>query len=153
MNNNAVRATVARRVSIWSSAAIAVLLVLICGALSWVLTNQAQQRTLDYMSAEAASVARVADALDRTARDSANRLYDVLAGDFEGGAFTLDGDGELAFNGQKLNGNFDAVDRFTRRTGGVATIFARKGSDDFIRITTRAARTRWARRRCSRCPT
>ncbi|ANH68851.1 methyl-accepting chemotaxis protein [Mitsuaria sp. 7] len=135
-NNNAVRATVARRVSIWSSAAIAVLLIVICGALSWVLTNQAQQRTLDYMSAEAASVARVADALDRTARDSANRLYDVLAGDFEGGAFTLDGDGELAFNGQKLNGNFDAVDRFTRRTGGVATIFARKGTDDFIRITT-----------------
>ncbi len=135
-NNNAVRATVARRVSIWSSAAIAVLLVVICGALSWVLTNQARQRTLDYMSAEASSVARVADALDRTARESANRLYDVLAGDFEGGAFTLDGDGELAFNGQKLNGNFDAVDRFTRRTGGVATIFARKGTDDFIRITT-----------------
>ncbi|WP_431101943.1 methyl-accepting chemotaxis protein [Roseateles noduli] len=135
-NNNAVRATVARRVSIWSSAAIAVLLIVICGALSWVLTNQARQRTQDYMSAEAASVARVADALDRTARDSANRLYDVLAGDFEGGTFTLDGDGELAFNGQKLNGNFDAVDRFTRRTGGVATIFARKGTDDFVRITT-----------------
>ncbi|WP_416761065.1 Cache 3/Cache 2 fusion domain-containing protein [Roseateles sp. So40a] len=135
-NNNAVRATVARRVSIWSSAAIAVLLVVICGALSWVLTNQAQQRTLDYMSAEASSVARVADALDRTARDSANRLYDVLAGDFAGGAFTLEGDGELAFNGQKLNGNFDAVDRFTRLTGGNATIFARKGTDDFIRITT-----------------
>ncbi|MBB3294807.1 methyl-accepting chemotaxis protein-2 (aspartate sensor receptor) [Mitsuaria sp. BK045] len=135
-NNNAVRATVARRVSIWSSAAIAVLLIVICGALSWVLTNQAQQRTLDYMSAEASSVARVADALDRTARDSANRLYDVLAGDFAGGAFTLEGDGELAFNGQKLNGNFDAVDRFTRLTGGNATIFARKGTDDFIRITT-----------------
>ena len=135
-NNNAVRATVARRVSIWSSVAIAALLIVICGALSWVLTNQAQQRTLDYMSAEASSVARVADALDRTARDSANRLYDVLAGDFAGGAFTLEGDGELAFNGQKLNGNFDAVDRFTRLTGGNATIFARKGTDDFIRITT-----------------
>nr|WP_297383015.1 Cache 3/Cache 2 fusion domain-containing protein [uncultured Roseateles sp.] len=135
-NNNAVRATVARRVSIWSSVAIAALLIVICGALSWVLTNQAQQRTLDYMSAEASSVARIADALDRTARDSANRLYDVLAGDFAGGAFTLEGDGELAFNGQKLNGNFDAVDRFTRLTGGNATIFARKGADDFIRVTT-----------------
>jgi len=135
-NNNAVRATVARRVSLWSSAAIAALLIIICGTLSWVLTKQAQQRTLDYMSAEAASVARVADALDRTARESANRLYDVLAGDFAGGAFTLEGDGELAFNGQKLNGNFDAVDRFTRLTGGNATIFARKGTDDFIRVTT-----------------
>lgn len=177
-NNNAVRATVARRVSIWSSVAIAALLIVICGALSWVLTNQAQQRTLDYMSAEASSVARVADALDRTARDSANRLYDVLAGDFAGGAFTLEGDGELAFNGQKLNGNFEAVDRFTRLTGGNATIFARKGTDDFIRITTSvkkedgsravgttldragaayaklaAGETYVGRRRCSRCPT
>ncbi|OWQ93609.1 hypothetical protein CDN99_03885 [Roseateles aquatilis] len=135
-NSNAVRATVARRVSLWSSAAIAAMLVLICGALSWVLTNQARQRTVDYMSAEAASVARVADALDRTARDSANQLYQVLAGDFDKGTFTLDADGELSFDGHKLNGNFDAVDRFTQRTGGAATIFARKGTDDFVRITT-----------------
>ncbi|WP_343631498.1 Cache 3/Cache 2 fusion domain-containing protein [Roseateles sp.] len=135
-NMNAARATVARRVSLWSSAAIAAMLVLICGALSWVLTDQARQRTVDYMSAEAASVARVADALDRTARDSANRLYDVLAGDFTGGEFALSGDGELSYNGQKLNGNFDAVDRFTRLTGGNATIFARKGADDFVRVTT-----------------
>lgn len=34
-----------------------------------------------------------------------------------------------------LNGNFDLVDRFTAKTGAVATIFVRKG-DDFVRITT-----------------
>ncbi|MDW7697295.1 Cache 3/Cache 2 fusion domain-containing protein [Xanthomonas euvesicatoria] len=36
---------------------------------------------------------------------------------------------------QALNLNFDAVDRFAKATGGVATIFARIG-DDFVRITT-----------------
>ncbi|OQP83149.1 chemotaxis protein [Xanthomonas phaseoli pv. syngonii LMG 9055] len=36
---------------------------------------------------------------------------------------------------QALNLNFDAVDRFAKATGGVATIFARTG-DDFVRITT-----------------
>lgn len=34
-----------------------------------------------------------------------------------------------------LNQNFDAVDRFTEMTGGVATVFARAG-DDFLRVTT-----------------
>ncbi|AZR22730.1 methyl-accepting chemotaxis protein [Xanthomonas vasicola] len=36
---------------------------------------------------------------------------------------------------QALNLNFDAVDRFAKATGGVATIFTRTG-DDFVRITT-----------------
>ncbi|MET0208221.1 MAG: Cache 3/Cache 2 fusion domain-containing protein, partial [Burkholderiaceae bacterium] len=129
------RATVARRVSLLASAAIAVMLVFICGALSLVLTRQASDRTVDYMASEASSVARVADALDRTARDSANKLYEVLAADLPEAGFTQDADGELAHGGQKLNGDLETVDRFTRRTGGVATIFARKG-DGFERITT-----------------
>lgn len=130
-----VRTTVARRVSLLASLGIAALLVLICGTLSWVLTDQARKRTDDYMASEAASVARVADALDRTARDSANRLYDVLATDLPDGKFTLDADGELSHDGRKINGNLDLPDGFTRRTGGVATIFAKKGTD-FIRVTT-----------------
>ncbi|WP_290428833.1 methyl-accepting chemotaxis protein [Roseateles amylovorans] len=130
-----VRTTVARRVSLLASASIAVLLVIICGALSWVLTNQARERTFDYMASEASSVARVADALDRTARDSANKLYDVLAADLQDGKFTQDADGELSYDGRKLNDNLELPDGFTRRTGGVATIFAKKG-DDFLRVTT-----------------
>ncbi len=130
-----VRTTVARRVSLLASFGIAALLVVICGALSWVLTDQARKRTDDYMASEAASVARVADALDRTARDSANRLYDVLAADLPDGKFTLDAEGELSHDGRKINGNLDLPDSFTRRTGGVATIFAKKGTD-FIRVTT-----------------
>ncbi len=130
-----VRTTVARRVSLLASASIAVLLVIICGALSWVLTDQARERTFDYMASEASSVARVADALDRTARDSANKLYDVLAADLQDGKFNLDADGELSHDGRKINGNLDLADGFSRRTGGVATIFAKKG-DDFLRVTT-----------------
>lgn len=34
-----------------------------------------------------------------------------------------------------LNGNFDIVDRFTAKTGAVATLFMRQG-DDFIRVST-----------------
>ena len=37
--------------------------------------------------------------------------------------------------GEVLNGKFDLVDKFTERTGAVATLFVRKG-DDFLRVTT-----------------
>ncbi|MFZ2267859.1 MAG: Cache 3/Cache 2 fusion domain-containing protein [Azonexus sp.] len=53
--------------------------------------------------------------------------------------FSLEGsdDDPLLRHGKAevLNGNFEIVDRFTARTGAVATIFVRKG-EDFVRITT-----------------
>lgn len=128
------RSTIARRVSLLASTAIAVMLIAICGALSWVLTQQAYQRTLDYMASEARAVARVADALDRTARDSVQKLHEVLGAQYRG-SFTLQAPGVLQMDGRALAGDFERVDQFGRTTGGVATIFARKG-DDFLRIAT-----------------
>ncbi|WP_249937080.1 methyl-accepting chemotaxis protein [Roseateles sp. DAIF2] len=126
--------SVAHRVSLSASLAIATLLVAICAALSWTLTEQASRRNTDLMASEAASVARVADALDRTARDSAKQLYEVLGAEYPG-AFNLAGDGELQHEGQALAGRFELVDRFRQKTGGVATLFARQG-EDFLRIAT-----------------
>jgi len=136
MNHSAPRPkrTVARRVSLIASLGIAALLIAICATLSWALTRQAEERTLDFMASEASSVARVADALDRTARDSANQLYQVLGAEL-GGGFSLEADGVLLHEDHKLAGDFSVVDAFKGKTGGVATIFARQG-DDFLRIAT-----------------
>ncbi|WP_326533162.1 methyl-accepting chemotaxis protein [Pseudorhodoferax sp.] len=128
------RIRIARRVSLLASAAIAAMLVAICGVLSWVLTQQATQRTLDYMASEAGAIAHIADALDRTARASAQKLYEVLAAELQG-SFTLQGPGQLLLDGKPLAGDFERVDRFARTTGGVATVFARQG-DDFLRVAT-----------------
>lgn len=38
-------------------------------------------------------------------------------------------------NGEVLNGRFEVVDRFTDKTGAVATVFVRRG-DEFVRIST-----------------
>ena len=127
-------ASVARRVSLITCLGIATLLIAICALISWVLTEQARQRSVDYMASEAAAVARVADALDRTARQSADRLYAVLAAELTG-SFALQGEAELTHEGQALAGELGLVDRFSAKTGGVATIFARKG-EDFMRVTT-----------------
>jgi methyl-accepting chemotaxis protein-2 (aspartate sensor receptor) len=128
------RIRIARRVSLLASAAIAAMLIAICGVLSWVLTQQASQRTLDYMASEAGAVASIADALDRTARASAQKLYEVLGAEYRGN-FTLQGPGQLMLDGKPLAGDFERVDRFARTTGGVATIFARQGND-FLRVAT-----------------
>lgn len=41
----------------------------------------------------------------------------------------------LLHSGEPVSLNFDAVDQFTKMTGGVATVFA-KYNDDFLRVTT-----------------
>jgi methyl-accepting chemotaxis protein len=41
----------------------------------------------------------------------------------------------LLYDNKVLNLDFETIDRFTKMTGGVATVFARDG-DDFVRITT-----------------
>ena len=64
-----------------------------------------------------------------------NRAFEMSFQD----EIVLDGVGELSVlrlsKGDVLNGKFEIVDRFTEKTGAVATIFIRRG-DDFVRIST-----------------
>src|SRR6185312_13416522 len=75
------------------------------------------------------------DALDTTSRVLVDKFYASFASDFDP-AFSIDpADGALVNRGEKLNGNFTQVDAFAQSSGGVATVFVRKG-DDFERIAT-----------------
>ncbi|MBL8449127.1 MAG: Cache 3/Cache 2 fusion domain-containing protein [Dechloromonas sp.] len=74
--------------------------------------------------------------------DAAKREVDHLNGAFEGlfpEEITLEGtdDAPILRHGAKeiLNNRFNEVDRFTQKTGAVATLFVRKG-EDFVRVTT-----------------
>ncbi len=94
--------------------------------------------------ANANMVKSMLQAIHLTMTHNINRITDRLI-EHTTGTFDLDetkavriGDldtPELRLNGKAINLNFDLVDRLTRETGAVATIFARKG-DDFVRITT-----------------
>ncbi|KOR39502.1 chemotaxis protein [Xanthomonas oryzae] len=82
---------------------------------------------------------------DVTLTEGTQRLGSVFDDMLPAGARELDSSSTVTIGEQKtpslragkqaLNLNFDAVDRFAKATGGVATIFARTG-DDFVRITT-----------------
>ncbi len=81
---------------------------------------------------------------DETLRQTTDRLGEIFFDQFPEG-FSLDPAEEVrvgAYTVPQLRSgeeplvlNFDSVDRFTRLTGGVATIFMRHG-DDFLRVTT-----------------
>jgi len=88
---------------------------------------------------------RMLDVYDRNLGEATQRLYDTFlaflpeydieVGD-EGAVVIGEHEAPALYMGETLlNGNYDAVDRFTMATEGVATVFARTG-DDFIRVTT-----------------
>ncbi len=128
-------ASLARRVAVAGGLSLAVLIGLTSLGLSYQATGAERDRAAMLAASEAGSVARMADAFDNSARLMVERFYNTFAGDFKG-SFSLQADAaDLLFEGSKLAGDFEAVDRFSRNTGGAATVFMRKG-DDFLRITT-----------------
>ncbi len=117
---------------------IAVLLVAL-GLTSIVATLAAQRHEREliarWLGDKVQSVADSVDAFDRTSRVMAERAYKGFRQSLPG-PFSLDPvTGTLRHANLALNGRFDEVDAFARNTGGVATVFVRKG-DDFERITT-----------------
>jgi methyl-accepting chemotaxis protein-2 (aspartate sensor receptor) len=99
------------------------------------LTTRERDAIESHIGERVQSIADSVDSADATSRMLVDKLYASFAGSF-GPDFTLDtADETLSSHGEKLNGNFTQVDAFAQATGGVATVFARKG-DDFLRITT-----------------
>jgi methyl-accepting chemotaxis protein-2 (aspartate sensor receptor) len=77
----------------------------------------------------------IADATERNNRQLTADNYLKFRKEFDP-APTYNADtGEVLSFGVPVNGDFNNVDKFNRDTGGVATVFARKG-DDFVRVTT-----------------
>ncbi len=128
-------ASLARRVSIIGSLGLAAVLLCLSLFMSVDLTGRERQRIAAWVGEKAQSLADSADALDTTSRVLVDRFYTSFASSFAPD-FALDkADGTLTNHGEKVNGNFTQVDAFAQSSGGVATVFARKG-DDFERVTT-----------------
>ena len=127
--------SLARRVTLLSIGMIALVLVGASAAIGIVTQRNAHEQVVQTVADKAASLVSAADTTDDTDRELVRRVYHNFRSNFEP-ELTLDAaSGELKNYGVALNNDTGVVDKFTRDTGGVATVFARKG-DDFIRITT-----------------
>ena len=135
MERGSATGSIARKVSVVGSVGLALVLLAICTAMSVLMTRQTHERIVTWVGDKTQSIADSADAFDMTSRAMVERLFTVLKQDFDSTFVHNAETGDLQNFGTSLTDNFTAVDKFTQFTGGVATVFSRKG-DDFLRITT-----------------
>ncbi|RTL44000.1 MAG: methyl-accepting chemotaxis protein [Burkholderiales bacterium] len=127
--------SLARQVSIGGAVAVAVVLLVVSLVVGALLKRSSNQQVQTWVGDKAASLVDAMQAMDEVAAKQTQRSFGSFRQEF-GPSFTLDeATGELRDWGPKLNGNFTQVDKFAAVNGGVATVFAAKGTD-FERITT-----------------
>ena len=127
--------SVARRVTAIGIGMMALVLLALSLAVSYISTNAARaQLKASVIHATEGLVASI-DTVDQANRRMVERSASAFARYFQGPSELDTASGTLSHNGSVINANFALVDQFSEDTGGVATVFARKG-DDFVRITT-----------------
>ncbi len=126
--------TVAGRTAVAAGATTVVLFAGLGTVFSDRLTEATHERVQTLMATEVGGVVRVTAALNASAEESSAKLLKNLA-DAYGGQWALDEAGELTNASTAVAGEVGIVDKLSDATGGVATVFARKG-DDFLRVTT-----------------
>ena len=135
--------SVAFKLSLTALLSLLGVLLLTMGMVSVLLWKDFGRLSRDDATQSAAQVRTLVQTFDETAQEQAKRDFASFKARFSG-KFALteapgtDGKPEavLSYQDTALNGDFEAMDRYTKDSlGSVATIFARTG-DDFIRVTT-----------------
>ena len=136
--------TVGSKITAFSFALVSAILAGLVFTISWTTSSLLHGRAIASVNTELQSVINTVDVFDGAMRSQAISFGRIFATGFEGD-FTLDtaalvavGDKQvptLKIAGTPLNLDFTQPDRFTRQTGGNATIFVASG-DDFVRIST-----------------
>ena len=127
--------SVARRLALVSLSGLTAVLMIVAIAIGWMEWRSVHALMVQSVAERVAAIVAVADALDNIGREMAARNFARFRNEFDPNpTFNKDKSEVLSF-GVPVNGNFSAVDKFNKDTGGVATVFVRKG-DDFERVTT-----------------
>ena len=129
--------SVARRVTTLAIALVALVLVLVGLAISVLTERSTRAQVVGSVGDTVRSVAQSLDAADATNRELVHLNMTGFQRNFEATMQLDEGTGELRSYGGLVNEDYSPVDKFTKETGGIATVFARKG-DDFVRVTTSA---------------
>jgi len=127
--------SVASKLALLSIGIIAAVLLLLAIGISVVSGRTARQQVQDSVAEKVQGITNAVDATDATARELIKRSFKTLQQAYEATMSLDEASGELKSYGIAVNNQFGPVDEFTRNTGGVGTIFVKKG-DDFLRVTT-----------------
>jgi methyl-accepting chemotaxis protein-2 (aspartate sensor receptor) len=127
--------SMARQVTLAALGLVALVLVLVGLALSALTERSTRAQLVRSVGDTAQALAHSLDAADNTNRELAKGTMRGFQRYFEATMQLNEETGELRSYGALVNEDYSAVDKFANETGGVASVFARKG-EDFIRITT-----------------
>ena len=127
--------SVARRVTAIGIGMMAVVLLALSLAVSYISTQTAREQLQDSVTHATEGLVTSIDTVEQANRRLVERASAAFGRYFTGTVHLDTSTGVLSVAETALNENFGVVDKFSDDTGGVATVFARKG-DDFVRITT-----------------
>jgi len=136
--------TVGTKITAFTIALVGLILGALVVTVSWTTSSMLHKRAIENMNTELHGVVNTVELFNQAMRNQAVSYGRILATGFEEG-FSVDpqalvtvGDKRvptLLNAGKPLNLDFAIPDRFTRQTGGNATIFVADG-DDFVRVST-----------------
>jgi methyl-accepting chemotaxis protein-2 (aspartate sensor receptor) len=127
--------SVARRLALMSLGGLAVVLLAVSAAIGVIEHRTTHALMVNSVAERVQSIVAVADASDQVSREMVQRSFKTFRQSYEATPSLNVESGELTSYGSVVNNEFGSVDKFSRDTGGVATVFAKKG-DDFLRVTT-----------------
>jgi methyl-accepting chemotaxis protein len=122
---------------------VASVLTLCVIAISYSIAQLVEDKVIADVSYKTQLLTRMMEGTDHDLHNRAAQLAKAFQANIQGtftlSPATIDINGKatpvLMRDGKPVNLDFDLVDRFTRMTGAVATVFAKTG-DDFVRVTT-----------------
>ncbi|WP_370680158.1 Cache 3/Cache 2 fusion domain-containing protein [Comamonas sp. GB3 AK4-5] len=116
---------------VWVAAILATLLL----GIAWSVARVVQHKVQADLEQGVAMLGRFVEANDRDLRQRTQFLSDSLSASLAG-RLELQGEGrqaELWLNGEPLQGDNSRIERFTRTTSAVATVFVKQGQD-YLRV-------------------
>ena len=127
--------SVARRVTLMGIALVTLVLVLVGVAMAVLTERSTRAQVVASVGDTARSVVQSLDGADAANSEVARGTMKGFHRYFDSVVELDESTGELRSYGALVNADYGAVDRFATETGGIATVYAKKG-DDFVAITT-----------------
>ncbi|MDH0381654.1 methyl-accepting chemotaxis protein [Comamonas aquatica] len=121
-----------------------VLVLVLGGMITHLSTDTARTQLRNSVQHATQGLVASIDTVEQANRQMVERASQAF-GQYYSGTVALDtATGTLSLDGVSLHDNFATVDKFSNDTGGVATVFARRG-EDFVRIATSLRNTQGER--------
>ena len=121
--------SVARRTTALAIALVALVLVVVGLAIMVLTERSTRAQVVASVGDTAQSVAQSLDATNGTNRDAVQLTMKGFQRYFDAAMHLDEGAGELRSYGALVNEDYSSVDKFASETGGIATVFAKKGED------------------------